>query len=119
MKLEAGKEMDRKCVLDWLNEVYITPSLSYSNYTDEEIRIFAHDALVLLKEQQEEIENLKQTAQSMMEGIVVSQPQIVRCKDCVHFCADNIPEDGCGFCELLSRTYRADHYCADGKRRTD
>ena len=52
MRLEAGKEMDRKCVLDWLNEVYVTPSLSYSNYTDEEIRIFAHDALVLLKEQE-------------------------------------------------------------------
>ena len=43
--------MDRKCVLDWLNKVYIAPSLSYSEYTDEEIRIFAHDALVLLKEQ--------------------------------------------------------------------
>ena len=42
--------MDRKCVLDWLNRVYITPSLSYSEYTDEEIRIFAHDALVLLTE---------------------------------------------------------------------
>ncbi len=44
--------MDRKCVLDWLNEVFVTPSLSYSEYTDEEIRIFAHDALVLLKEQE-------------------------------------------------------------------
>ena len=44
--------MDRKCVMDWLNKVYITPSLSYSEYTDEEIRIFAHDALVLLKEQE-------------------------------------------------------------------
>jgi len=44
--------MDRRCVLDWLNKVYITPSLSYSEYTDEEIRIFAHDALVLLKEQE-------------------------------------------------------------------
>ena len=52
MKLEAGKEMDRKCVLDWLNKVYIAPSLFYSEYTDEEIRIFAHDALVLLKEQE-------------------------------------------------------------------
>ena len=44
--------MDRKCVFDWLNKVYIAPSLSYSEYTDEEIRIFAHDALVLLKEQE-------------------------------------------------------------------
>lgn len=51
MKLEAGKEMDRKCVFDWLNKVFIAPSYAYSEYTDEEIRIFAHDALVLLKEQ--------------------------------------------------------------------
>lgn len=50
MKLEAGKEMDRKCVLDWLNEVYISPSASYSKYTDEKIRMFAHDALVLLED---------------------------------------------------------------------
>ena len=59
MKLEAGKEMDRKCVLDWLNKVYIAPSLSYSEYTDDEIRIFAHDALVLLKEQDELLHKLQ------------------------------------------------------------
>ena len=52
MKPEAAKEMDRKCVWDWLNKVYIAPSLSYSEYTDEEIRMFAHDALVFLKEQE-------------------------------------------------------------------
>ena len=52
MTLEAGKEMDKKCVLDWLNKVYISPSVSYSQYTDDEIRTFAHDALVLLKEQE-------------------------------------------------------------------
>lgn len=52
MTLESGKEMDRKCVFDWLNEVYYSPSLSYNQHTDDEIRIFAHDALVLLKEQE-------------------------------------------------------------------
>ena len=51
MKLENGEKMDRKCVLDWLNEVYVSPSLSYNKHTDEEIRMFAHDALVLLKKQ--------------------------------------------------------------------
>lgn len=67
MKLKAGKETDRRCVLDWLNEVYVSPSVSYSRYTDDEIRIFAHDALVLLNE----------------------QPELVRCKDCRrnHMCA--------------------------------
>lgn len=52
MTLEAGKELDRRCVWSWLNKVYISPSFSYSEYTDEEIRIFAHDALVLLKERE-------------------------------------------------------------------
>ena len=56
MTLEAAKELDRKCVFDWLNKVYITPSLSYSEYTDEEIRMFAHDALVLLKEQERQLD---------------------------------------------------------------
>ena len=41
---------------------------------------------------------------------------IVRCRDCIHFRLDNIPEEGYGFCKLISRTYDAEHYCADGKR---
>lgn len=35
----------------------------------------AEDAIALLKEQEEEIENLKQTAQSMMEGICLLKEQ--------------------------------------------
>ena len=79
--------MDRKCVLDWLNEVYVTPSLSYSEYTDEEIRIFAHDALVLLKEQ---------------EVVPVKEDKINKCE-----CGETINRYWhprfCGFCgrELL------------------
>ena len=37
----------------------------------EGIMEFIDDGFALLKEQQEEIENLKQTAQSIMEGLVV------------------------------------------------
>ena len=43
--------------------------------------------------------------------------KIVRCKDCIHFNADNIPEEGCGYCELLSRTYESEHFCSDGERK--
>lgn len=53
MKLEAGKEMDRRCVMDWLNEVYVTPSRAFSSYTDDELKIFAYDALVLLNADRE------------------------------------------------------------------
>lgn len=40
--------------------------------------------------------------------------QLVHCSECIHFRADNVPYKGCGFCELLSRTYEGQHYCADG-----
>jgi len=43
--------MDRRCVLNWLNEVYVTPSRAFNEYTDDELKMFAHDAIVLLKEQ--------------------------------------------------------------------
>jgi hypothetical protein len=52
MKLETGKEMDRRCVLGWLNEVYRHPTVAFNTYSDEQQIEFAHDALVLLKEQE-------------------------------------------------------------------
>lgn len=52
MTLEAGKEMDKRCVLNWLNEVYVTPSRAFDEYTEDELKMFAHDALVLLKGQE-------------------------------------------------------------------
>lgn len=54
MKLEAGKEMDRRCVFIWLNEVYRHPTVAFNTYSDEQQIEFAHDALVLLKEQENE-----------------------------------------------------------------
>lgn len=50
MTLKAGKEMDRRCVVNWLNEVYVTPSRAFSEYTDDELKMFAHDALILLED---------------------------------------------------------------------
>lgn len=52
MTLEAAKEMDRRCVLNWLNEVYVTPSRAFNEYTEDELKMFAHDAIVLLNEQE-------------------------------------------------------------------
>lgn len=54
MTLEATKEMDRCCVLGWLNEVYRHPTVAFNTYSDEQQIEFAHDALVLLKEQEAE-----------------------------------------------------------------
>lgn len=52
MTLEAGKEMDKRCVLNWLNEVYVSPSRAFDKYTEDELKMFAHDAIVLLFQQE-------------------------------------------------------------------
>ena len=54
MTLEAGKEMDRRCVLVWLSDVYRNPELAFNLYSDRRQTELAHDALVLLKEQEAE-----------------------------------------------------------------
>ena len=51
--------MDRRCVWDWLNEVYRHPTVAFNTYSDKQQIEFAHDAFVLLKEQQAVIECLK------------------------------------------------------------
>jgi len=63
LKCLSALEKDRYVMVFCENCEYRTESYCTS--------IIASDALALLKEQQEEIENLKQTAQSMMEGLVV------------------------------------------------
>lgn len=73
-----------------------------------------HDAIDMLKEQQEEIENLKQTAQSMMEGICLLKEQeaVVRCKDCKF-----MYEDGQFMCGIRGFCVNEDFFCADGERK--
>lgn len=50
MKLEAGKEMDRRCVINWLLEVYRHPNVAFHTHSDEQQREYAHDAIVLLND---------------------------------------------------------------------
>ena len=76
MTLEAGKEMDRRCVMDWLNEVYVTPSRAFDKYTEDELKMFAHDALVLLKEQEAVAPELE---------VLTTIDRIYRCPKC-HKC---------------------------------
>ena len=48
MTLEAAEEMDRICVINWLNKVYVSPSQAFDEYSEEELRMLARDALILL-----------------------------------------------------------------------
>lgn len=52
MTLEAGKEMDRRCVMNWLMEVYRNPTVAFNAHSDEQLKELAYDALVLLREQE-------------------------------------------------------------------
>lgn len=72
----------------------------------------AKDLLALLKEQEEEIENLKQTAQSMMEGICLLKEQEavpVRQREVMHmlvWCCGSCGvaiTDGDKFCRMCGR----------------
>lgn len=78
--------------------------------------LLVRDALARMKEQDEQIESLKQTAQSMMEGItIMKQPEIVRCKDCRFGSVWN----NCILCDGVNGAHSPDWYCADGERKTD
>lgn len=75
----------------------------------------AADVMELIKELQEEIENLKQILQSVMEGVwLVKAQELVRCKDCKHRGTYDCPVyvGGDGMCSEPD-----EWYCAGGERR--
>ena len=81
------------------------------------------DLLVVLKTQKMDINVMRDTMQSMMEGQCIiagnRQPKIVRCIDCAH----GEPND-CGevICNLIigdDAFHPETWFCADGERRTD
>jgi len=100
--------MDREKVINGLDEI-IHYDGEQMFYNDIFIRGIAEDALAMLKEQEEEIENLKQTAQSMMEGVCLLKEQEV----VVH------PEPSCEMtyitdccCDLCGvQLIREDNFC--------
>lgn len=103
MTLESGKALDRLCVIDWLNEIYVNPGRAFDSYTDKELKEFAHDAIFLLLEKKEK----------------EKKPDVVYCKDCKHwvgnryksnYSSDNV---NCVFCHYPQPS---DWYCADGER---
>lgn len=57
MTLESAKEMDRRCVLVWLMEIVHNPEIAFNTYSYKQQVEFAHDAIVLLKEQEREDKN--------------------------------------------------------------
>lgn len=81
------------------------------------------DTIVLLKEQEEEIENLKQTAQSMIEGICLLKEQEMKTGhwvsvddgDVVAIDNDGFPERTCYCSECKKYLIASDEYAVYGR----
>lgn len=93
----------------------------------------AHDALELLKEQQQQIGELQDLAEYLTDkqkeqkflvdsdGKITPLPVVVRCKDCIHrgksekcvLAAISEEKD----CQLFMLDNRGEWFCADGERR--
>ena len=73
------------------------------------------DALELLKSQQEQIEILK-IAQDKIADFL-TQPEIIRCKDCRHWESEDGKFGLCKICHSVSSSNG--WFCADGKKRSD
>lgn len=95
-----------------------------------------NDVLALLKEQEEQIENLRQTAQSMMEGVcllkersncencaiaIEDRQPIVRCKDCKHYRINTVYPGTNMIITYCAKTgiteSNPDWFCADGESK--
>lgn len=94
MELDYAKEIDWRCVMNWLYEIYIDPNNTFSNRSDSEIKELANDALVFLGERR----------------------KIVECKNCKH-CNEERTDRNMIWCNLHQLARPELHYCADGKRR--
>lgn len=77
MTLEAAKEMGRRCVLNWLMDVILNPAEAFNTYSYEQQIELAHDAIVLLKEQE--------TMMQCIKG---------KCRVCPHCSNCDVDEDG-------------------------
>lgn len=92
MELDYAKEIDWRCVMDWLYEIYIDPSDAFSKRSDSELKELANDALVLLEE----------------------KARIVKCKNCKH-CDEERIDRNMIWCKLHQFARHESYYCADGK----
>lgn len=85
MDLKTGEEIDKRCVINWLNDAYASPRNAFLNYSDEEIKMYAHDALVFfykyygdLEQQRQDL--LNQINVQNMTNFVMQE----KCKCCPH-----------------------------------
>ena len=50
-------------------------------------------------------------------NLLREQPEVILCRECVNFRMDNVPEEGCGYCNLLERTFYCTDYCSQAVKQ--
>lgn len=93
MELDYAKEIDWKCVMNWLYEIYTNPEEAFSKHSDEELKLLATDALIFLGE----------------------RARITKCKDCKHKAKERTDRNMI-WCELHQFARPEHHFCADGAK---
>lgn len=99
MTLEAGKEMDRRCVMNWLIEICRNPTVAFNTHSDKQQIEYAHDAIVLLKEQEAKTGHWV----SVDDGDVVAIDN------------DGFPERACSCSECKKYLIASDEYAVYGR----
>ena len=110
-------EIDREKVIKDLEECLSASCRGYRPrlscpYNDEEWNIM-RDALALLKEQEDRINDLK----GFINGFSKDAVPVVRCKNCLYWRKFILNKDGHGACALDGRGHAPDWFCPDGTRR--
>lgn len=92
MTLEMGKELDKRCVWVWLNEVYHNPTVAFNTHSDEQLKELAYDAIILLKE-------LTASPEVICDNVAIPEvyhnqydpaDDVVACTSCL-ICGEDIP----------------------------
>ena len=96
MTLEMGKELDKRCVWVWLNEVYRDPTAAFNTHSDEQLQELAYDALILLREHAKE---LTSSPEVICDNVAIPEvyhnqydpaDDVVACTSCL-ICGEDIP----------------------------
>ena len=106
-------DKDRGLVIDWLEEIVSDPEGWQRFYSSSEQKLLAEDALALLKEQEDRINDLK----GFINGFSKDAVPVVRCKNCLYWRKFILNKDGHGACALDGRGHAPAWFCPDGTRR--
>ena len=115
---------DRGLVIDWLEEIVSDPEGWQRFYSSSEQKLLAEDALAMLEEQEDRINDLK--------GFSKDAVPVVRCKDCKYYIPYEWMFDGLSRssnrndytpdeigCAVNDHNYPPEGFCSNAERKID